>query len=148
VPAPAAAEARALGRGQSAGRSVATRIIAAVALALTLFGCSHVHRVDPAASGPELDDLNRTLEDRRVSVETAAGVSRGAGAVLRAERVRVAPDSTFMTLLLEPRDVEALVSEPVYWARRDTVLSTSAIGRMTTTNRFRGVLDGAVVGIG
>jgi len=127
---------------------MAIRRIAAVALALTLASCTHVHPIDPAAPGPELEGLNRTLKHRRVSIETFTGVSHRAGAAFPAERVRVAPDSTLMTLLLEPRRAEALFSVPYYAARRDTVLSTSVVSRMTVTNRFRGALDGFVVGLG
>jgi len=124
------------------------RGIAAVALMLAVCGCSHVHRVDPAAGGSELDNLNRAVRYRRVSVERVTGVSGVASAVLRAERVRVAPDTTFMRLLLNPREVEALRGVPVHEARRDTVLSTSAISRMTVTNRLLGAINGALLGLG
>jgi hypothetical protein len=53
-----------------------------------------------------------------------------------------------MTLFLQPRQAEALFSIPYYGARRDTVVGTSVISRMTVVSRFRGILDGFVVGLG
>jgi hypothetical protein len=67
---------------------------------------------------------------------------------MRAESVSVAADSTSLTLLLEPGEVSALWGEPRFGVMRDTTLSTSAIGRMSTRSRFRGALDGALVGLG
>ena len=57
-------------------------------------------------------------------------------------------DSTFLTILLEPGEVSALWGEPEYGARRDAALGTSTVLRMTTTNRFRGALDGSLLGLG
>ncbi len=124
------------------------RLVAFVAVASVLSGCAHVHRIDPVASGPELDELNRGLQRREVSVELVSSVPYRPGVKLRAESVRVAADSTSMTLLREPSDVEALWGKPRYGVKRDTTLSTSAIIRVTISNRFRGALDGALIGLG
>jgi hypothetical protein len=124
------------------------RLVAVVAVASILSGCAHVHRIDPVASGPELDELNRALQGKRISVELVSKVSHGLGVKLNAESVRVAADSTSLTLLREPSDVEALWGKPGYGVKRDTTLSTSAISRMTITNRLRGALDGALIGLG
>jgi hypothetical protein len=127
---------------------VARRIVAAVAVASVLSGCAHVHRIDPALAGPELGELNRALERRRASVEVLHSVPHRLPVKLRAERVRVAADSTHLTLLLEPGDIEAMWGEPAYGVRRDTTLCTSTITRVTTTNRLRGTLDGTLLGLG
>jgi hypothetical protein len=124
------------------------RIVAVVAVASVLSGCAHVHRIDPVASGSELDELNRALQRKRVSVELVSSVPHRLGGKLFAESVHVAADSTSLTLLREPGDVEALWSRPSYGVKRDTTLSTSAISRMTITNIFRGALDGALIGLG
>jgi hypothetical protein len=126
------------------------RLVALVAVASVLSGCAHVHRIDPAASGPELDDLNRHLQHREVSVELVSSAAYRPGVSLRAESVRVAADSTSLSLLHEPGDISALLElgEAKYSARRDITLGTSAIGRVSTRNRFRGALDGALIGLG
>jgi hypothetical protein len=124
------------------------RIVAVVAVAFVLSGCTHVHRIDPVASASELDDLNRALQRRRVSVELVSRYPWGLGEKLVAEGVCVAADSTSLTLLLEPADFSALWGVRSYGVKRDTTLSTSAISRMTTTNRFRGTLDGGLLGLG
>lgn len=67
---------------------------------------------------------------------------------LRTENVGAAADSTSLTLLLQPGEISGLWGEPNYGARRDKTLSTPAITRMITANRFRGVRDGAPVGFG
>ena len=124
------------------------RIVAVVAVAFVLSGCTHVRRIDPVASASELDDLNRALQRRRVSVELVSRYPWGLGEKLVAEGVCVAADSTSLTLLLEPADFSALWGVRSYGVKRDTTLSTSAISRMTTTNRFRGALDGTLLGLG
>ncbi len=127
---------------------MARKIVAAVAVASVLSGCAHVQRIDPVASGPELDDLNRALQGQRVSVELVSKVPHRLGVTLSAESVRVAADSTFLILLCEPSDASALWGEPSYGVKRDTTLSTSAISRVTATSRLRGALEGALVGLG
>jgi outer membrane murein-binding lipoprotein Lpp len=127
---------------------MASRIVAAVAVASVLSGCAHVHRIDPVASGSDLEDLNRAVQRRQVSVELVSSVPHRAGVTLRAEGVRVGADSTSLTLLLEPSEVSALWGEPSYGANRDSTLSTSAISRVTTRNRLRGAFDGVLVGLG
>ena len=127
---------------------MARKIVAVVAVASLLSGCTHVHRIDPVASGPELDDLNRALQRRRVSVEAVGSVPHRRHVKLRAEGVRVAADSTSLIVLREPSEISGLWGEPRYGVKRDTTLSTSAIRRMTATTRLQGAVDGAVVGLG
>jgi hypothetical protein len=124
------------------------RAVAALAAVSILSGCAHIHQVDPVASESDREDLNRAVRDRLVSVEVPHGVPHRRPVSMRAESVRVGADSTSLTLLLEPGDISALWGEPEYGARRDTTLWTSAITRMTTTNRFRGALDGTLLGLG
>jgi hypothetical protein len=126
------------------------RLVALVAVASVLSGCAHVHQIDPAASGAVLDDLNRHLQHREVSVELVSSAPYRAGASLRAENVRVAADSTSLSLLHGRDDVSALLylGAPKYSARRDITLRTSAISRVSARNRFRGALDGALIGLG
>ena len=116
---------------------MARRIVAAVAIASVLSGCAHVHRIDPVASEPQLDDLNRALQGQRVSVELVGSVREpnavfSSGWGLLAEMVHVAADSTSLTLLRG--------------AKRDTTLSTSAISSITITHRLRGGLYGLGAG--
>ena len=127
---------------------MARRILTLVAIASIFSGCAHVHRVDPTLPQAELDCLNRAIQNRRVSVELAGGTPSRAPARLRAEGVHVAADSTALTLLREPSEVEALWGEPRYAVRQDTVLNTLAIARLSTTSRSRGALDGTLLGLG
>jgi len=121
---------------------MANRIIVVLAVVIALSGCAYVHRIDPVASGTDLEDLNRALSGRRVSVELMGSVANRHGATLHAESVLVAADSTSMTLLREPSDIEALWGEPSYGVRRDTTLSTSAIHRLSITRPGPGVVRG------
>ena len=130
------------------------RAVALVASALILSGCAPVHRINPVVSEREREDLNRTLQGRRVSVELAGSMSHEPGVKLRAESVCVAADSTSMTLLREPADITALIGEPAYRVRRDTTLSTCAIRTVSfrsswpgaTQGLLRGFLTGAAAG--
>jgi hypothetical protein len=62
--------------------------------------------------------------------------------------VRVTRDTAFLTLLLEPGEVEGLWGEPSYGAGRDTALPTRSIIRLTAINRPQGILDGVLLGAG
>ena len=108
------------------------RVVAAIAVGAVLSGCAHVHRIDPVASTPQRESLNLALQGRRVSMELVSTEQRPFGATLRAERVRVAADSTSLTLLRG--------------AKRDSTLSTSAISSITITSRLRGALHGLGLG--
>ena len=124
------------------------RIVALLTVMSVLSGCTHIHRIDPVGSESDLQDLNRALQRRSVSVELPHRAPHGLPVTVRAERVHVDADSTSLTLLLDPGDMLALWGDPSYVTKRDTTLSTSAIIRMTTTNRFRGALDGTLKGLG
>ena len=68
-------------------------------------------------------------------------------AELPAEGITVGADSTLLTSLRRPGDVYALWGEPVYAARKDTILNTSAIARLSITSRPRGALEGGLLGL-
>jgi hypothetical protein len=123
------------------------RIVAVIAVSSVLLGCAHVHRIDPIASVSDRGHLNTAVQHRRVSVELVGSYPWRPDEKLNAENVRVAADSTSLTLLLEPSEMSALWGEPSHGAKRDTILSTLAITRMTTKSRLRGVLDGSLLGL-
>jgi len=126
---------------------VARRMIALVAIACILSGCAHTHRVDLAGPEPDLEDVNRVVRGRRASVELV-GVSRnGLPRRLPAEGITVGGESTSLTLLSEPQEVQALWGEPSYAARKDTTIGTASIARLSITSRPRGALDGGLLGL-
>jgi hypothetical protein len=123
------------------------RITAVVSIALILFGCAPVHRVNPIASELEREDLNRTLHGRRVSVDLVPSSPYGSTVTLRAEGIRVAADSTRMTVLRQPSNADAVFVEPTYGVRRDTTLGTHSVGRIRVRTRWPGALVGLLRGL-
>jgi hypothetical protein len=105
---------------------MARRIVAAVALLTVLSGCAHVHRIDLVRSESDLQDLNRAVRHRRVSVQVAHRVPHRLPMTLRAESVRAAADSTSLTLLLEPGDVQFVIAGAV--APFSVDVSTDGVG--------------------
>jgi uncharacterized protein YcfJ len=103
------------------------RIVAIVAVASVLCGCAHVHPAGPVVPGPPLDDLNRALRNRELTVELSTSTTG-----LKAESVSVMPDSISMTLCSG--------------ARRDTTVSAREVRTITATSHARGAVDGALLG--
>jgi hypothetical protein len=123
------------------------RIVAMIAIALVLFGCAPVHRVNPVGSASDRDDVNRALQGRRASIELATSVPPRPSVVLRGESVRVEADSTRMTVLRRPSEITALIGEPTYGARRDTTLSTRDMARVSVRRRWSGAVLGHLRGL-
>ena len=122
------------------------RVLTLVGVACVLSGCAHVHRIDPASSDADREELNQTLEGRQARVELRASQRHPFGAALVAENVRVGVDSTLLTVLRDPGDITSVLGRPRYAAGQDTTLMTSAILRISTHSGLRGIRDGAFVG--
>ena len=123
-------------------------IVVLCAITAITCGCSHVHPVNPVTSGTDLDELNRAVRSKRVSVDLGVSARHPFGATFVVEGVRVAADTTLLTLLLEPSDITALFGNPQYSSRRDTVFVTSEINRVIASSKLRGTIDGVVLGLG
>ena len=122
------------------------KLVLVCALFFAVFGCSHVHVVNPVGSQEDLRAVNDAVRGRRTSVEVRPSRLAGRGRVLVAEGVRVGAETTGLTLLLEPVEVNALWGKNAYSAWRDTTISTQSVNRVTFANRGRGAIDGIFVG--
>jgi len=122
--------------------------LAFLVVAIVTSGCSHVHPVSPVTSQADLDEVNAAVRGRRATVGLAVSGKHPFGGTFLADDVRVTAETTSFALLLEPLDVTALAGEQRYAARRDSVIITGEVGRLTVSSWSRGALDGAVLGLG
>jgi hypothetical protein len=117
------------------GRDSATRrLIAALGAVLILVGCTHVHPVNPAARGADIDQVNEQLADReaRVSlVDHAAVVARD---------VSVSADSVFM----RPH----MLGHASWRLGPARAVPITEVRSIEVTRRSRGARDGALLGLG
>jgi hypothetical protein len=114
--------------------SAARRLIAGLGAVLVLVGCTHVHPVNLAAPGADIDQVNRQLADReaRVSlVDHAAVVARD---------VSVSADSVFIQA--------HMLGHASWWLGSASAVPISEVRSIEVTRRGRGARDGALLGLG
>jgi len=111
------------------------RVMAVLAAATMLSGCTHVHPSDPTAPGLRLEDLNQSLEGRTVSVTLLDGTEFGAASVV----VRV--DTTSLVPQGEPS------WKPPTRAALGRAFPTSEVESLTVTQRGRGAFEGGMLGL-